>query len=111
MNKIKAVAFMNEKIKEDYGTLKSGAFEDKELYKFITRAIDDLKKDPLCGTRIPQRLIPSVYAEKYNINNLWKYDLPNAWRLLYTLAGDEVKIVSIIIEWLAHEEYERRFGY
>lgn len=111
MNKIKEVAFANTKTKENYDSLKQGTFEDKELHNFITRAKEDLKKDPLCGTRIPTRLTPKVYIDNYKVNNIWKYDLPNAWRLIYTIIGDEVKIISVILEWMTHKEYERRFGY
>ena len=47
----------------------------------------------------------------YEIDNLWKYDLPRGWRLMYSVARDEVIVISIILEWLPHKEYERRFGY
>ena len=104
----KFVVFADEKIKEAAELLKK---EDPELYKFIERAIDDLKKDPFCGTSIPKKLIPKVYIKKYGIDNCWKYDLPGAWRLLYSVVGDKVKIVSIILEWMDHKDYERRFGY
>jgi Txe/YoeB family toxin of Txe-Axe toxin-antitoxin module len=102
------VAFADEKLKEAFEKLKT---EDPTLYKFISRAIDDLKENPFCGIAIPKRLIPKIYIRKYGINNLWKYNLPGAWRLLYSIAGNRVKIVAIILEWLSHKEYERRFKY
>ncbi len=43
-------------------------------------------------------MIPKEYIKKYKIDNLWKYNLPNAWRLLYTIKGNEVMIVSVILE-------------
>ena len=49
--------------------------------------------------------------KKYEINNLWKYNLPNGWRLIYTVKASSVEIVSIILEWSDHKSYERRFGY
>jgi hypothetical protein len=54
-----------------------------------------LKENPFCGIAIPKRLIPKIYKRKYGINNLWKYNLPGA----------------LILEWLSHKEYERRFKY
>lgn len=108
MERERLVAFADEKVKEAYESLKN---ENPELHKFVERAIDDLKKDPFCGISVQKRLIPKIYIKKYNIDNLWKYDLPGAWRLLYSVVGDRVKIVSIILEWLDHKEYERRFGY
>ncbi len=43
------VLFVDDKTKEAYDKLKSGKFEDRELYDFINRAIDDLKKNPRIG--------------------------------------------------------------
>jgi hypothetical protein len=106
------VAFVDKKLEEAFNTLKEGHFEDKQLYKFIERAKQDLLENPLkAGVRIQRKLIPQEYVQKYSISSLWKYDLPNAWRLLYTIVGDEIKIVSIILEWMTHKEYERRFNY
>lgn len=57
-------------------------------------------------------MIPKKYIRKYEIDNLWKYDLPRAWRLLYSVAGEgEVKVIAIILEWMDHKKYERRLGY
>lgn len=111
MRKIKKkifVAFADEKIKKAFDTLKE---KDKKLYKSVNRAIDGLKKIPFCGTPIPKKLIPKSYIKKYRITNLWKYNLPGAWRLIYSVIGDEVNIISIILEWLPHKKYERKFGY
>ncbi|RLI84919.1 MAG: hypothetical protein DRO76_06180 [Candidatus Altiarchaeales archaeon] len=105
------VAFINEKTKKAFEELKEGKFEDSKLYGFISRAIDDLKKDPLCGIRIPKKQIPREYIKKYKVDNLRKYNLPGAWRLVYTIKADEVMILSIILEWMDHKKYERKFGY
>jgi len=102
------VVFADEKLKEDFEKLQE---EDPIFHKFITRAINDFKENPFCGVAISKRLIPKVYIKKYEINNLWKYNLPGAWRLLYSIAGNKVSIVAIILEWLSHKEYERRFKY
>ena len=77
----------------------------------IEQTRHDLSKDPFCGIQIPKKLIPKTYKDKYDVDNLWKYDLPKAWRLIYFIKGDAVKIVSIILEWFDHKEYERRFNY
>jgi len=111
MKKEYYVAFIDEKTKKAFEELKSGKFEDTQLYGFIDRAIDDLKKDPTCGIRIPTKQIPKEYIKKYEVNNLRKYNLPSAWRLMYTIKADEVMILSVILEWMSHKEYERRFNY
>lgn len=105
------VAFIDKKLKKTFNKLEKGKSENKELYLFIDRAMDDLKTNPACGIQIPSKLIPKEYIKKYKINNLWKYNLPNAWRLLYTIKANEVLIVSVVIEWLSHKDYEKRFKY
>ena len=110
MKEIK-VGFITKGLKADYYSLKEGKFEDKQLFHFIERATKDLEKDPMCGVKIPKELWPKEYIKKYHITNLWKYDLPNGWRLTYTIETNEILIVSIIIEWFCHKEYERRFKY
>ncbi len=98
MRRINQVSFVSEELMKAYLELEKGKFEDKKLFDFINRAIDDLKDDPFCGVRIPKRLWPKIYLEKYKVTNLWKYNLPNAWRLTYTLAGNDIKLVSMILE-------------
>src|SRR3989338_2034692 len=61
--------------------------------------------------KIKKQLWPKEYIKQYGITNLWKYDLPNAWRLIYTIESDEVKIMGIVLEWFTHKEYEKRFNY
>ncbi|MBU1197615.1 type II toxin-antitoxin system RelE/ParE family toxin [Candidatus Micrarchaeota archaeon] len=105
------VRFVDRKLYETYLKLKAGKTEEKRLAEYLERAIQDLKKDPFCGIQIPRRLWPKDYVRKYGINNLRKYDLPNGWRLVYTLVGNQIEIVSILLEWFKHKEYEKRFHY
>jgi hypothetical protein len=105
------VSFATEGIRKAFEKLKGGKFEDKQLYGFLQRAIDDLKKNPFIGKNIPKNLIPKEYIKKFGIDNLRKYDLPNAWRLVYTLKGNDIMIFSVILEWMDHKSYERRLKY
>ena len=105
------VVFVDKKLKEAYLKLKNSKTEDKLLFEWLNRAFDDLKKKPFCGIQIPKSQIPRTYIKNYGIDNLWKYNLPEGWRLIYSVIGDEVRIISIVIEWLGHKRYERRFGY
>lgn len=105
------VVFAEQKIKDAYEKLDESTTEDQNLKKWLDRAFDDIAEDAFCGIQIPKKLIPKKYIQRYEIDNLWKYNLPNAWRLLYSVAKDEVVVISIILEWLPHKEYERRFNY
>ena len=107
-----SVGFWDPRLKKAYDQLKKGKFEDRELAANIDTALDDLKKNPYCGFRIPDRLTPKSYRRLFpDLDNLWKYDLPNAWRLVYSIVHEEVRILAVILEWMSHKEYERRFGY
>jgi hypothetical protein len=110
-NRKKKVVFIDQSVYKSFLELKSGRFEEKELASYIERAIDDLKANPIVGIAIQKRLWPKDYVQRFSITNLRKYDLPNGWRLIYTLQGSEIEIVSIILEWFSHKDYERRFKY
>jgi len=104
------IVFAHEKVKEAFERLKDSAAE-KRLYDNLMRAFRDIEENPAAFIHIKQRLIPKEYISKYGIDNLWKYDLPNGWRLLYSLGRDEIEIIAIMLEWLDHKNYEKRFGY
>ena len=106
-DKPKYVTFYNKKLEDAFEKLKKGKFQDKRLYDQINQAQMNLKKDPACAIKVPKRLWPKFYK----VSNLWKYDLPCGWRLIYTIKADEIMILSIILEWMTHKEYERRFKY
>ena len=108
MIKPSKVVFISDELEKDFNGLK----DEDPIKKGITRAINDLRENAFCGIQIPKRLFPKEYVQKYGITNLWKYDLPNAWRLLYTVtAENEVELISAILEWFNHKEYEKRMRY
>jgi len=85
--------------------------ENDWLKKAIERAIEKLKENVFTGQKIKNELIPKEYVKKYRVNNIWWYPLPNAWRLIYSIAADKVEILAVIIEYMDHKNYERRFNY
>jgi len=105
------IKYAEEKVKKSLEELKNSRTEDQKLFKWINRAMDDLEENAFCGIQIQKKLIPKIYIEKYGIDNLWKYDLPKGWRLIYSVVNGEVQILSIILEWMSHKEYEKRFKY
>lgn len=107
----KRVKFIEEKLFRAYNELKTGRSEEQRLAGELDHAISELKQDSFCGIRIPRPLWPREYVRTYHITNLWKYDLPRGWRLIYTLEGNEVEIISIILEWFNHKDYEKKFHY
>lgn len=105
------IKFVDEKIQKSFEELKNSKTEDRKLYKWITRAFGDLEINAFSGIQIPKKLIPKIYVEKYGIDNLWKYDLPSGWRLIYAVQNGTICVLSIILEWMSHKDYEKRFKY
>jgi len=106
-----AVFFADDRIKESFLALTASTAEDAEIYRCLNEAFDALALNAFCGIQVPKRLIPKSYITKYRIDNLWKYNFHKNWRLMYSVAGDGKTVVALILEWLPHKEYERRFGY
>ena len=105
------VVFADDRLRKAYEKLEDSSTEDRRLFNWLNDAFDKIAENAFSGIQIPKRLIPKVYIKNFGIDNLWKFNLPNAWRLLYSVARDEVVIVSIVLEWLPHKKYERRFKY
>ena len=106
-----AVYFADEQVQQTFLLLQSGRAEEKEIFNQLNTAFDMIAMNPFCGIQVPKRLIPKVYITKYGIDNLWKFNFLKNWRLLYSVAADGTQVVTLVIEWLSHKEYERRFRY
>ncbi len=102
--------FFDDSTKEAFYKLEKGDDSEKELFRLINQSMDNIEQNAFCGIQLPKRLIPEPYIKK-GIKNLWKYDLPRGWRLMYSIVNEEVIVVSVILEWFDHKEYERRFNY
>ena len=65
------------------------------------------------GDPISKRLIPRVYKIKYGVTNLFRVELPNYWRMLYTLTeGDtKIEIIAFVLDIIDHKKYNKKFGY
>jgi len=107
--------------KEEYEELNRVVAE--EIAKGITRSdhqilLNSIKQktevlgtNPEYGIHIPKDRIPKEYILDYEVNNLWKINLSGAWRMIYTIRGSEIEIISLILDIVNHREYEKKFGY
>lgn len=105
----------------DYRALQKKVIQEKEqgvdnspnmqLLKSIERAKNNLKIDPQFGIHIPRKVISKAVVNKYGTDRLWKIDLVGYWRLIYTIIGDEIKIISFVLEFMDHDKYNKLFGY
>jgi Txe/YoeB family toxin of Txe-Axe toxin-antitoxin module len=111
MNIQASVVFISHGLKADFQALKAGKSEEQTLYEKISVVMESMKSEPFSGTKIQKSRWPKFYKKRHKITNLWKYDLPDGWRLIYTIEKSEERLLCIIIEWFSHPEYNRRFGY
>lgn len=81
--------------------------EELRLIKSIRQKADLIKRDPFFGDNMPKGLIPKTLG----VTNLFRVELTGYWRMLYTLKGDEIEIVAIVLLLVDHERYNKIFGY
>lgn len=105
------IKFADESLKQSLVRLAAGTHEEKELCLNLNDAFKAISKNAFSGIQITKRLIPKEYLSNYAIDNLWKYNLPNGWRVVYSITHENVLIVSLILEWFRHKDYERKFKY
>lgn len=79
----------------------------RRLRKDIDNAIDTLKGNPRVGDKITKNLWP----ERYEVDNLWRYPLGDAYRMIYTIISDGLNITSVILDVFSHKEYDIVFRY
>jgi hypothetical protein len=65
--------------------------------------------DCLDGEVVPRRAIPAVLRSRYGLENLYVEDLPNFWRLLYTIVKHDARRLVIVVEIVNHRQYNRWF--
>ncbi len=71
-----------------------------------------LAQDVTVGDPIRKSLIPPVLKRDYEIDNLWRLELPGGWRALYTIASRPAGMPEVsILRILSHKDYDRLFGY
>jgi len=83
----------------------SGDLHRRKLREYVA----GLKKEPFLGDRIPRRLVPKRFRE---LLNLFRLELPEGWRALYTVASGPAAGTQIRIVWMGnHTRYERLLGF
>lgn len=77
------IVWGDEKLKMSFYKLQK---ENPVLFKQISKALDEIEKNAFCCIQVPKKLIPKKWQQ---FSTLWKYDLPGAWRLFYTVASPD----------------------
>jgi len=110
----------DEEAYKEYQKLKESVAEKKksrtkptyeQLLTSINNALDNIKADYRYGDLIPRKYISKSTIEKYGTDKILRVELVGYWRLLYTIIGNEAKIIAFILEYMDHDTYNKIFGY
>ncbi|MEW6748735.1 MAG: hypothetical protein AB1295_03450 [Candidatus Micrarchaeota archaeon] len=101
---------------EVYKYLNEHAAHSKREQTFlnaVNKKIELIKSNVHYGDSVAKKLIPSEYKTKYGVDNLFRVELPNYWRMLYTLTEGEsqIEIIAFVLDMIDHKEYDKKFGY
>lgn len=106
---------------EEYKDLQEKASKNKfsvdaKIFNAIEKVLDDLQnslrdgKVVRIGRAIPVSKLSSKltkHLKKDGINIIWSVELPEGWRMVYVVTGDEIKIIAIVLHLSDHKNYER----
>lgn len=88
----------------------------REVQDALRRRARRLAQDPQHGTfiaigRVPKDTVRRWQARVGTVPNLYKLDLPQGWRALYTVGSGGSLRVVLVLEILRHKEYDQLLGY
>src|SRR3989338_222026 len=85
--------------------------KDITLLTAINRLFGVIANNPFYGENAKKDLIPKEYRQKYDTDNLFIADLPDYWRMIYTLESDEIEIIAFVLDIISHDGYNKKFGF
>jgi Txe/YoeB family toxin of Txe-Axe toxin-antitoxin module len=83
---------------------------ERILFGAITYKLEIIKQNPFYGQPIAKKLIPLEY-KKQGITSLYRLELPQFWRMLYTVKNNKVEILAFVLDIVDHKDYNKKFGY
>jgi len=105
---------LSPEAREVYNYLNANTISKKErmILKSVHQKVDLIKMNPHYGDPVAKNLIPREYLIKFEVTNLFRVELPNFWRMLYTLTNSgDIEIVAFILDIIDHDVYNKKFGY
>ena len=78
MKLLSEARFVDESVKLAFYKLEDGDSSEKELFKLLNQALDNIEQNAFCGIQLPKMLIPKEYLQKFGVENLWKCQQPLA---------------------------------
>lgn len=103
--------FLKGQAKQSYLELKKRTDKESQtLLRSIQRIKDILQDNPQFGDPIRKDLIPKSFKQQ-GIKNLYRVELSNYWRMLYTIKGTKIEIFLFVLNIMDHQQYNKLFRY
>jgi len=100
---------LQKSVAESEKTKKKPTYE--QLLNSINNALRNIKADYKYGDLIPRKYISKNTIQRYGTDKILRVELVGYWRLLYTIIGDEAKVIAFILEYMDHKKYNKIFDY
>ncbi len=97
---------LNEIVGRQIGEGKENT-KEMQLLRSINQKKEFIRQNPFYGDNIKKSQIP----KEYNVTNLWRVELTDYWRMIYTIKGDQIEIICFILDIINHKEYNKIFGH
>lgn len=83
--------------------------EARSIVKRIDALALALRADAQHGEVVRKADIPPALVRKHDVENLYVEDLPDFWRMLYTIVRNEGTVRIIVVEIADHAQYDTWF--
>lgn len=77
----------------------------------VEQVTDEMKQDKNLGDYIKRKPWPDKYVKTHEVTNIYKLNIGDNHRLIYTIRGRKEDKVYQLLDLLTHKEYDRLFGY
>jgi mRNA-degrading endonuclease RelE of RelBE toxin-antitoxin system len=86
---------------------------DKSILNSFLEKVEILKTNVHYGDPVAKKLIPKEYVKFYEIKNLFRFELPQFFRVTYTITNGAagIEIVVLVLDIMDHKTYNKKFGY
>lgn len=116
MYKVRLLDKVAERKREIEEELKGGDRRNEKEHRLLLKGIERLRWNYRAGAHISRKEHQRAfdyYREKYGlgIDNLWKMNVSGDWRMIYTIVGSEIDVISFVLDLIDHKKYDRIFGY
>ncbi len=85
--------------------------ENQRLLKSLKTKEELMKIKPEYGDHIPRKYLNKKIIEKYGTDSLWRIEIYDYWRAIYTLRGNKIEIFALILDIISHDDYNKVFNY